>query len=87
MLASSGHIAGIINPPGRKGTYWGNEADPPPATPDEWRKDAKKHDGSRWTDWTVWLAARSGEKGEPPRTGSAAHPPIADAPGTCVLEK
>jgi polyhydroxyalkanoate synthase len=33
VLASSGHIAGIINPPGGKGTYWTNEADPPPPTP------------------------------------------------------
>ena len=32
VLASSGHIAGIINPPGGKGTYWTNEADPPPPT-------------------------------------------------------
>ncbi len=87
VLASSGHIAGIINPPGGKGTYWLNEADPPPATAEEWRKGAARHDGSWWTDWTAWLAARSGERAKPPATGSAAHPPIADAPGTYVLEK
>ena len=87
VLASSGHIAGIINPPGGKGTYWTNEADPPPPTPEEWHKGAARHDGSWWTDWTAWLAARSGEKGKLPPMGSAAHPPIADAPGTYVLEK
>jgi len=85
VLASSGHIAGIINPPGGKGTYWVNEAQA--ATPEDWRKAATKHDGSWWTDWTAWLAARSGEKATPPSMGSAAHPPITDAPGTYVLEK
>ncbi|MBL6081904.1 class I poly(R)-hydroxyalkanoic acid synthase [Belnapia sp. T18] len=85
VLASSGHIAGIINPPGGKGAYWTNEAQA--ATPEEWRKAATKHDGSWWTDWSAWLAARSGERQRPPATGSTAHPPIADAPGTYVLEK
>ena len=32
VLASSGHIAGIINPPGGKGTYWINESGKPAAT-------------------------------------------------------
>ncbi len=85
VLASSGHIAGIINPPGGKGAYWTNEAQA--ATPEEWRRAATKHDGSWWTDWSAWLAARSGERDTPPAMGSAAHPPIAGAPGTYVLEK
>jgi polyhydroxyalkanoate synthase len=87
ILASSGHIAGIINPPGGKGTYWTNEAEPPPATAEEWQKGATRHDGSWWQDWSSWLAARSGRKGKPPTMGNAEHPPIADAPGTYVLEK
>jgi polyhydroxyalkanoate synthase subunit PhaC len=87
VLASSGHIAGIINPPGGKGNFWINEADPPPPTAAEWRQGATRQDGSWWTDWTAWLAARSGKKGKPPAMGSAAHPPLADAPGTYVLEK
>ncbi|HZH45113.1 MAG TPA: class I poly(R)-hydroxyalkanoic acid synthase, partial [Roseococcus sp.] len=87
VLASSGHVAGIINPPGGKGTYWINEADPPPPTAAEWRQGATRQDGSWWTDWTAWLAARSGKKGKPPAMGSAAHPALADAPGTYVLEK
>jgi polyhydroxyalkanoate synthase len=87
VLASSGHIAGIINPPGGKGNYWTNDAEPAPATAEEWRRTATRHDGSWWTDWTAWLAARSGAREAPPSLGSAAHPPIADAPGLYVLEK
>jgi polyhydroxyalkanoate synthase len=87
VLASSGHIAGIINPPGGKGTYWVNEAETPSATPEEWRRGATQHDGSWWTDWTAWLAQRSGPKGNPPDLGSHRHPPLADAPGKYVLER
>src|SRR5215207_1504739 len=72
VRAFSGHIAGIVNPPGGKGTYWTNDADPAPATAEEWRRGAERHDGSWWTDWTAWLATRSGEKGPPPSMGSAA---------------
>jgi polyhydroxyalkanoate synthase subunit PhaC len=87
VLASSGHIAGIINPPGGKGSHWINEVDPPPATPEEWRRTATRHDGSWWTDWAAWLAPRSGRRVRPPLMGSANHPPLEDAPGRYVLEK
>ncbi|WP_211099582.1 class I poly(R)-hydroxyalkanoic acid synthase [Azospirillum agricola] len=91
VLASSGHIAGIINPPGGKGTYWadaaGRDAGQPGATAQAWRGQATAHSGSWWTDWTAWLAKRSGRTGKPPALGSTAHPPLADAPGACVLEK
>jgi polyhydroxyalkanoate synthase len=85
VLASSGHIAGMINPPGGKGAFWINENQA--ATPAQWRGEATRHDGSWWTDWTAWLAAHAGERVKPPAVGNAAHPPLADAPGTYVLEK
>ena len=86
VLASSGHIAGIINPPGGKGTYWTNR-DGQADTPEQWRAAAQRHDGSWWTDWFAWLAAHSGEKVEPPSVGGEAYPPLQDAPGSYVLEK
>jgi polyhydroxyalkanoate synthase len=88
VLASSGHIAGIINPPGGKGTYWTREnKDADASSPEQWLQSSTKHDGSWWPDWSAWLAAHSGEKGPPPPMGNAKHPPLADAPGTYVLEK
>ena len=87
MLASSGHIAGIINPPGGKGTYWINESGKPAATAEEWRESAAAHQGSWWTDWFAWLAKRSGRKVKPPALGSEQYPVLQDAPGSYVLEK
>ncbi|HKN30081.1 MAG TPA: class I poly(R)-hydroxyalkanoic acid synthase [Roseiarcus sp.] len=85
VLASSGHIAGMINPPGGKGMYWTNEG--AAETVEQWRKGAERHDGSWWTDWSHWLAAHGGDTREPPSLGNAAHPPLQDAPGSYVLEK
>jgi len=86
VLAESGHIAGIINPPAQKKRgYWTNES----ATkdPEEWFAGATKHEGSWWVDWAPWLEARSGELVAPPPLGNAEFPPLMDAPGTYVLEK
>ncbi|ACL59637.1 PHA/PHB synthase family protein [Methylobacterium nodulans] len=86
VLASSGHVAGVINPPGGKGEYRTAEGDKPAATPEQWLKGAKRHSGSWWPDWSAWLSARSGPLGAPPALGSAQHPPLQDAPGTYVLQ-
>jgi polyhydroxyalkanoate synthase len=86
-LASSGHIAGIINPPGGKGTYWIGKEGASAATPEEWLRSATPHDGSWWTDWKAWLSERSGEMVKPPGMGSASHPALQEAPGSYVLEK
>ena len=87
VLASSGHIAGIINPPGGKGTY--SVVEPPTRfeSAEAWRENATKHDGSWWTDWSGWLSERSGELAAPPGMGSATYPPLESAPGSYVLEK
>ncbi len=84
-LGGSGHIAGVINPPTKGRGYWTN--DRPINNVKEWFERAEQHEGSWWTDWLEWLQARSGTKAVPPSMGSAAHPPIAPAPGTYVLEK
>ena len=88
VRASSGHIAGIINPPGGKGAYWTREiGDAAASSPEQWLQSATRHEGSWWPDWTAWLSARSGPKSAPPAMGSSKHPPLQDAPGTYVLEK
>ena len=87
VLASSGHIAGIVNPPGGKGTYSVTGPGPQAADPREWLQAATRHDGSWWTDWAAWLSQRSGRMVNPPSLGSDAYPPLGDAPGSYVLEK
>jgi polyhydroxyalkanoate synthase subunit PhaC len=89
-LASSGHIAGMINPPSKgKGKHWVNEGGDAGAakTAEEWRQNATVHDGSWWEDWKRWLEPRSGEKAEPPGIGNDNYPPIENAPGTYVKER
>jgi polyhydroxyalkanoate synthase subunit PhaC len=84
VLAASGHIAGMINPPALgKGNHWTN--DRPAADPDQWRATAQRHEGSWWSDWAAWLAERSGALVPAPAVGSPDYPPLADAPGTYVL--
>jgi len=87
VLASSGHIAGIINPPGSKGRYWA--VDPPARfkSSETWRENATEHDGSWWMDWSTWLSERSGGLGAPPAMGGFTHLPLEDAPGSYVLER
>ena len=88
VLAGSGHIAGIINPPIKGRGYWTHRQ---PASelpsPEAWVQGSQQHAGSWWTDWVEWLRPRSGKRVRPPRVGSKAHPPLGPAPGTYVLEK
>jgi polyhydroxyalkanoate synthase len=85
VLSSSGHIAGIVNPPNPKSAYWTN--DELPVEPEEWLAHATRHAGSWWEDWARWIDERRGEQRTPPRLGSDAHPPIGDAPGVYVHER
>ncbi|CAN5709750.1 class I poly(R)-hydroxyalkanoic acid synthase [soil metagenome] len=90
VLASSGHIAGMINPPSKeKGRHWVNdEGDAGDyATAEEWQENATEREGSWWTDWVAWLDKRSGKKVKPPKMGCDDYPPIEDAPGTYVRER
>jgi polyhydroxyalkanoate synthase len=89
LLASGGHNAGIVAPPGEPGHSYQVQfkaADAPYLGPDEWLKLALKLEGSWWPEWTRWLGARSGEPCSPPSMGLAGSDQsnLADAPGEYV---
>jgi polyhydroxyalkanoate synthase len=91
LLASGGHNAGILAPPGDQGhSYQVNikKADAPYIGPDEWRKTAPLVEGSWWPEWTSWLTAQCGKPCEPPRMGPerVAGEGLPDAPGTYIRQ-
>ena len=84
VLAGSGHIAGVINPPSDKMKYgyWVNDKNP--ASPQEWLENADQHAGSWWPEWQKWIQPKSGKK-LPARTpGDGKLKPLEDAPGSYV---
>jgi polyhydroxyalkanoate synthase len=67
-LTSSGHVAGIVNPPGNpKAAYWTRPRAEPGMDADAWREGAERVQGSWWEDWVAWAASRSGKMVLPPR--------------------
>ena len=82
VLSSSGHIAGIINPPSTKARLWTN--DEIGTDPDTWLEGATKAEQTWWQDWAEWIGTRSGARVPPPTMGDADHPVLCDAPGTFV---
>ena len=89
VLGASGHIAGVINPPSKnKRSYWTGRTAVVPADPAVWLDNAQEHPGSWWTDWSAWLAGRSGRQIAAPKApGSRRHPVIEAAPGRYVRQK
>ncbi|MDE1939546.1 MAG: class I poly(R)-hydroxyalkanoic acid synthase [Alphaproteobacteria bacterium] len=86
IIAGSGHIAGVINPPaGGKYNYWTNDKLPP--TVEEWQAGAKEHPGSWWPDWDAWLSKLSGSKIPARKPGDGKLKVLGDAPGTYVRVK
>jgi len=82
VLAASGHIAGVVNPPDKqKYEYWTSPARP--AALENWLKQAQPRPGSWWPDWQKWMARKSGPK-VPARTLGTTRGIIEDAPGSFV---
>jgi polyhydroxyalkanoate synthase len=86
VLAGSGHIAGVVNPPSaQKYQYWIN--DRPSTTLGEFVEGAKEHKGSWWPDWLEWLKKQDPEtvKADGARVpGKGKLKAIEDAPGSYV---
>jgi polyhydroxyalkanoate synthase len=92
VLTGGGHNAGILAAPdedahsyqmltkAESDSYLG---------PEEWQRRAPHHEGSWWTAWVEFLAARSGEAAAPPVMGGLQQKgaSLDDAPGTYVLQR
>jgi polyhydroxyalkanoate synthase len=88
IIAGSGHIAGVINPPAaKKYQYWTNDAKAKASDIEDWRAGATEHPGSWWTDWDKWLAKLSGKKIAARKPGDGKLKVLGDAPGTYVKVK
>jgi polyhydroxyalkanoate synthase len=86
VLANSGHIQSLINPPANsKACFWTGASHAPDAQ--AWRGQAAKHVGSWWPHWREWIKARSGPtKSAPDELGCKQNAPLDAAPGRYVLE-
>jgi polyhydroxyalkanoate synthase len=86
VVSDGGHIQSMISSPSNpKARYFVNRRQP--ATAEAWLEGATEHQGSWWLLWRDWIKQRSGKLGKAKaRLGSAAHPPLVDAPGTYVFE-
>jgi polyhydroxyalkanoate synthase subunit PhaC len=84
VLAGSGHIAGVVNPPNRnKYQYWTGPR-PRSANLDTWLAKATEHPGSWWPDWLAWLKDQDAADVPAREPGGGVLTPIEDAPGSYV---
>lgn len=83
VLAASGHIAGVANPPDAgKYSHWVSDELPPDA--EEWFKGATELAGSWWPDWHRWVSGLDRTQVPARIPGEGALPAIEDAPGSYV---
>ncbi len=87
VLANSGHIAGVINPPhAQKYQYWtGAKAGGDDV--EAWLKKATRHPGSWWPNWLDWLKAHDATTVPARAIGGGKFKAIEDAPGSYVKVK
>ncbi|MEQ1687760.1 MAG: class I poly(R)-hydroxyalkanoic acid synthase, partial [Sphingopyxis sp.] len=87
VLAGSGHIAGVVNPPvANKYQHWINDA--PCDTLDTFIAGAHEVKGSWWPDWLAWLEAQAPAKVAAKGAripGKGKLKAIEDAPGRYVI--
>jgi len=84
VLAGSGHIAGVVNPPDKnKYQYWTGPLRRD-ADVDAWLAEATEHPGSWWPDWLAWLKRQDPTEAPARVPGAGKLKPIEDAPGSYV---
>lgn len=86
LLAGSGHIAGVVNPPSKnKYQYWVDGDDS--ADYENWVATAQEHPGSWWPYWHQWAAKLAPKMIDARTPGDGSIEPIEDAPGRYVRER
>ena len=87
VLAASGHVAGVINPPSRnRRSYWVNDNLNCDAS--NWMEKADEKPGSWWPDWDGWMKGHSsGSVQAPKELGNDTFGVIELAPGRYVRQK
>src|SRR6476660_2701987 len=82
VLAASGHIAGVVNPPGGKYGHWRNDSNPP--TAEAWLASATQIADSWWPSWDKWVTQLDSGRVPAREPGGGKLTIIEDAPGSYV---
>ncbi len=86
VMAGSGHIAGVVNPPTKvKYQYWTGPK--PEGAFEDWVKKTQEHPGSWWPHWLAWLEKQAPKRVKPRIPGDGPLPALEDAPGSYVKIK
>ena len=84
VLAGSGHIAGVVNPPAKgKYQYW-TGGKPGVGTLETWIAAAKENPGSWWPDWLAWIKEQDETTVAARKPGGGKLKATEDAPGSYV---
>lgn len=88
VLGGSGHIAGVINSPGKNKYHYYVNDEGLHDDPDIWLDQAAQFSGSWWPDWHDWVEGASTQSVEARRPGEHSDfPAIEDAPGSYVKQR
>lgn len=83
VMAGSGHIAGVINPPAKqKYQFWAGG--PVEGAFQDWATAATELPGSWWPHWFQWLERQAPQRVPAREPGGGKLPPLEDAPGSYV---
>ena len=86
VLSEAGHVAGIVNAPGRGkyGYYFGKDDF---KNPEDWKQRADFKKESWWPFWEKWLGERSKDLVKARTPGTIDDVDLGDAPGSYVHQK
>ena len=83
VMAGSGHIAGVVNPPSlKKYQFWTGKK--PVGDFDTWVENATENPGSWWSHWMAWISQQEDTMVDARKIGGGVLEPLADAPGDYV---